>query len=253
MIAESARMDWGALVPVTYRVHLDEGSHFTRVTEVEHVLPLRCRRDCLRLDSDELCFALPPELVSYEGVREARIVAASSDAADDVIGLDVELLHLLLCLLPHDRLVQEDVIQDTAQGVLRVVVSDAVLDGVADRDTQASGMVGVFLEEAPPYVSLVARRGEDLRAIDLHEDSSVRLLDVAAPGHVDGEGYVEEGCGEGESTSPLPGTCLSREPLGALLLVVVRLRDRGVGLVAACRVEVLPLVEDLGGRLQLLL
>src|SRR5207244_7446853 len=132
---------------------------------------------------------------------------SSSDAADDVIGLDVELLHLLLCLLPHDRLVQEDVIQDAAEGVLRVVVSDAVFDGLADRDTQASGMVGVFLEEAPPHVRLVARRGEDLRAVDSHADTSVRLLDVAAPRHVHCDREIEGCCSERASTSPLPPTC----------------------------------------------
>ena len=158
VIAESACVDWGALIPVAYRVHLDEGSHLTRVSEVVPVLALRGRGDCLRFDSNELGFALLLQPVSYEGVREARVVAASSDTADDVVGLDVELLHLLLRLLPYHRLVKEDVIQDATQGVLCVVVGDAVFDGLADRNPKASGVVGVFLEEAPPYVSLVARR-----------------------------------------------------------------------------------------------
>src|SRR5206468_2899503 len=91
---------------------------------------------------------------------------------------------------------------------------------------------------------LVGRARHDLRAPDVHERAPERLLLVRDLDHVDLALEPDELAGEGERASPLAGTGLGREALAALGLVVERLRDGRVRLVASRRADALVLVED---------
>ena len=99
-------------------------------------------------------------------------------------------------------------------------------------------------------VRLLRRARHAARAERLHERAAVRLLVVRDPHHEDLDLDAEERAGERERRAPLPGAGLGRDPLDALALVVERLRDRGVRLVAARRRDAFVLVVDARGRLE---
>src|SRR5919201_3022851 len=93
----------------------------------------------------------------------------------------------------------------------------------------------------------------DLRAPRLDHRAPVRLLLVRDLDHVDLALEPDQPAGERERASPLPGAGLGREAGAAFLLVVVRLRHRGVRLVASGRADSLVLVEDPRARADRLL
>ena len=110
------------------------------------------------------------------------------------------------------------------------------------------------LGQHPPAVLGRRRRARhDLGAVDLHEVAPVRLLVVARPDHVDLDLEPEVRAGEGERRAPLAGARLGRQPLDAGVLVVERLGQRRVRLVAAGRAAALVLVVDVGRRAERLL
>ena len=132
-------------------------------------------------------------------------------------------------------------------------MGDGVLDGLADREPERAGVVRRLGEDLPPVLRVEARAGHDLGAVRLHEDPPVRLLVVARPDHVHLDLEVEDRPGEGERAPPLAGPRLGREPGHAFHLVVVRLGQGRVRLVAAGRAAALVLVVDVGRRIERLL
>ena len=106
----------------------------------------------------------------------------------------------------------------------------------------------------PASVRLV---GEEMHvaAVRLHEDAAVRLLVVADLDHEDLDVDAEQRARDRQRAAPLAGAGLGGDLGDALLLVVVGLRDGGVGLVGAGRGHALVLVEDLdaGGQAQVAL
>ena len=115
------------------------------------------------------------------------------------------------------------------------------------------GRSGVSARTVAAVVRRAAGAGDDLRAVGLHEDPAVRLLVVARADHVDLDLEAEDGAGERQRAAPLAGAGLGREPRDALLLVVERLGERRVRLVAAGRADALVLVVDVGRRIERLL
>ena len=95
--------------------------------------------------------------------------------------------------------------------------------------------------------------GDDLGAPRLDHRAPVRLLLVRDLDHVDLALEPEQRAGERERAAPLARAGLGREARAALLLVVVRLRDGGVRLVAAGRADALVLVVDPRPRAERLL
>ena len=134
---------------VPERVHLHQRRQTGRVAEVVTILPAAHRRARLRLGGDEPHLGAG-DLVAEEGKRQAGIVAPAADAPDDHVGAVAGDLHLLLRLQAGDRLVEHHVVQDAAQRVLGVVARDRRLDGLADRNPQAAGAVGVFPRSSAP-------------------------------------------------------------------------------------------------------
>ena len=97
---------------------------------------------------------------------------------------------------------------------------------------------------------MLARAGKDLRAPGVHHHAAVRLLVVADAHHVDRAFQPEQLAGERERAAPLAGAGLRGQPLDARALVVIRLRDRGVRLVAAGGTGAFVLVIDVRRRIQ---
>src|SRR5581483_10362644 len=91
---------------------------------------------------------------------------------------------------------------------------------------------------------VLGRAGDDLGAPGVDHRAPARLLLVGDPDHVDLALEADQPARERERAPPLPGARLGREASPPLLLVVVRLRDRGVRLVAAGRADAFVLVED---------
>jgi hypothetical protein len=129
-----------------------------------------------------------------------------------------------LGFLPDHGLVQQHVIEHRSERVVAVLARHGVPDGVTDGESERAGVIG-----------LVDRRGDDLRAPGLHHHAPVGFLLVRGAHHVDLALESEQGTGEAESASPLPGACLGREPLNAFRLVVERLWHGRVRLVRPCR------------------
>ena len=119
-----------------------------------------------------------------------------------------------------------------------------VLDRLRDRDPEAAGRVGMLREDRPAGLRVLRRARRRSRAPGLDQRAPERLLVVRDPNHVDLALEADQLARERERASPLAGAGLGREPRPALLLVVERLRDRRVRLVAAGRADALVLVED---------
>ena len=99
-------------------------------------------------------------------------VRAAAGAADHDVRLLAGHRHLLDRLLPDHRLVQQDVVQDAAQRVLRVLVGGGHLDRLADRDPQAAGRVRVIGQDLASGVRLGRRRRGHRAAEGLDEASA---------------------------------------------------------------------------------
>src|SRR5207248_6418131 len=115
---------------------------------VESIDALRQGRAARWLDGED-AHLLPRRLVGEEREGEPREIRSAAVAADDHVGILARELHLLLRLLPDDRLVQEHVVQDAPESVFRVVVGRGVLDRLGDGDAQASRAAWILLEDLP--------------------------------------------------------------------------------------------------------
>src|SRR2546426_5169614 len=250
VVPQAARMDSRGDEHVAERVHLDEGRHFARVTEVVLVAALRHRRDGFRLDGDEPRLDVAVDPLADHWIRETAEIRTAADAAYHEIGRDVREFELLLRFEADDRLMHQDVIQDAPEGVSRVLARDRGLDRLGDRDAERTGMVRVLREELLPDVRLVARARDDLRAVQIHDILPVRLLVVRYADHEHLRLQAEVIRREREGGSPLTRAGLGRERLDPLLGGEVGLGERRVRLVRADGRKVLPFVVDPGGRLE---
>ena len=115
------------------------------------------------------------------------------------------------------------------------------------------GESGCAARIARPEFRLLARARHAFRAVGLHERPPVGLLIVGDPDHVDLDFQAEQRAGEGERGAPLPGAGLGRKLGYALFLIVERLGDRGVRLVAAGGAHALVFVENARARSERLL
>ena len=136
-------------------------------------------------------------------------------------------------------------VEDGPEGVAGVLARRGVLDRLADGDAEGSRGVRIRGKEGSPRVGVPAGGRDDLRPPGLHEHAAVRLLVVAHLHHVHLHLEAEERAGEGHGGTPLPRPRLRRDPLSSRHLVVIRLGDGGVRLVAPRGTDALVLVVDL--------
>ena len=190
------------------------------------------------------------QLRAEEREHQAGEVRAAAGAADQHVGVVAGHLELRHRLQADHRLVRQHVVQHRAQRVLGVVVGGGDLDRLGDGDAEAARMVLRLLQDRAPGLRLGRGRGDAARAVGLHQRAAVGLLVVRHAHHEDLDLDAEQRAGEGERRAPLAGAGLGGDLLDAGLLVVERLRHRGVGLVAAGGRDALVLVVDLGRRLQ---
>ena len=236
------------------RVHLRQRRHLARVAEVVRVAPAREARARGWFDRDDADLLAAAQLCPDERKRDAREVRPAAGAADDDVGVVVGHLHLRDRFLADDRLVQQHVVQHRTERVVgvrrrrrrpRPPRKSRCRGCRCCRACSAStcrpklvSIDGLAMQRAP-NVSMNARRyGFWLYGHPHHEHEN---LDA------------EERARERERRSPLPGAGLGRDLPDAGFLVVERLRDGRVGLVAARRTHALVLVIDARRRLQGLL
>ena len=204
-------------------------------------------------DGDYAGVALALDLASQVGHGQAGEVGAAAGAAQDDVGLVAGHRHLLDGLLADDGLVEEDVIQYAAQGVFGIGILGGHFDGFGDGDSKRPVGVGMLGQNGAAGVGLRAGAGGDGGAEGFHQGAAIGLLVIADADHVDLALEAEKGAGHGECRTPLAGAGLSGEPLGAFHLVVIGLRDGGIGLVRAGGADALVFVIDMGGRIESLL
>src|SRR5712692_1583265 len=99
-------------------------------------------------------------------------------------------------------------------------------------------------EDGAAGLRVLGRTRHDLRAPGLDHRAATRFLLVRDLDHVDLALEPDQPARERERASPLPRARLGRQPCTPFLLVVVRLRNGGVRLVAPRRAGPLVLVED---------
>ena len=115
------------------------------------------------------------------------------------------------------------------------------------------GESGVRGQHRAAGVGVVAGAGENLRAPGVHHHAAVRFLVVADAHHVDRALHAEQPAGQRQGAAPLSRAGLRGQAFDAGALVVVGLRHRGVGLVAARRAGAFVLVIDVRRRVERLL
>ena len=138
-------------------------------------------------------------------------------------------------------------VEHRPERVVRIGVLRGHLDRLGDRDPERAG--GVLALRAAGLRDL-ARRTVNRRPPDLHHRAAIGLLVVARPDHPDLAFEIEEATSERQRRAPLPSPRLSGQLVDPSLGVLIRLRDRGVGLVRTCRRAALVLVVDVRRRIE---
>ena len=190
----------------------------------------------------------PLSLSGRKGKARPPIPEPPPTQRDQHVGIVLGELELGQRLLTDDRLVQQYVAGDAAQGIAGARILQGHLDRLADGQPDAAQRVRILGQSGPADRGVGGRRAVHRGAEHLHHGLPVRLLVVgsADPPHVTVD--VELAAGEGQRGSPLARSGLGREPSDALLGVVVHLRHRGVDLVGSGRAQPLVLVVDPGRR-----
>ena len=148
MVAQAAGVDARRHEAVPQREHLHQRRELRGVAEIVAIFAAAHRRARLGFGGDE-ADVLALELVADEGEGQSGEIAPAAHAADDHVGAVAGQLELLLGFQADDRLVQHDVVEHAAQGVLGVRVADGGLDGLADGDAQAARAVGIGGQHLP--------------------------------------------------------------------------------------------------------
>ena len=214
VVAKPSCVDGRGHEVVAQGVHLEEGGHAGHVSEVVGEGPLGEGGTGLGFHCHQA--HIPSRgLIGEEGQGDASQIRTSSAAADDHVGILPHLGQLFLGLQTDYRLMEEDMVQDGAQGVMGVVVGDGVLHGLADGQTQGSGVAGVLFQDGPACLGLVTGTGIDGASPGFHHGSSIGLLIVTHPHHIYGALQAKESGGKGEGRSPLTGPRLRGEALYA--------------------------------------
>ena len=158
VIAEPAGVDRRRDEVVAERVHRQQRCHPGGVAEVVVEAALGQGRARRRLDGEQsharrarTAGRCPPRFDPPPQQPMTMSGASSPASRSCSLGLETD-----------DGLVQEDVVEDRAEGVVAVLPPGGVPDGVADRRAERAGMVGLVdrrrLRPAAPQVSIITRR-----------------------------------------------------------------------------------------------
>jgi len=234
-------------------VHLEHRGQLRRIAEIEGIHAFGHAGAGHRFDGQEARRLAVSQALADEREVQAGHVAAAAGAPDHNVGVVVGQGHLQQRFLADHRLMQQDVVEHTAQAVLGVGVPGGDLHRLADGNAQAAGAVGVLRQDVAPGVGQGGGAGVNLRAEAFHQDAAVGLLVVADLDHEDLDLDPEHGPGHRQRRSPLACAGFGGDLADAFLAVVVGLGDGRVGLVAAHRADALVFVVDAGRGIQRLL
>ena len=235
------------------RVHLNQRREVRGVAIVVRIDALGERRAGRRLDSYHPYVALAAQLRPDERERDTGEVRPAPGTPDHNIGIVVCHLELGQRFLADHRLMQQHMIEHAPERVFCVACQSCNLDSLADRNAQTAGTLRMLLQDHASGLRLLARTGDDTRAIGLHQRPPVRLLMVADLHHEHQHLEPEQGTGKRQRRAPLPRAGLGRQALYTGLPVVISLRHRGIRLMAPRRADALIFVVNFGRRIQDLL
>src|SRR5437870_9076336 len=173
MVPQPVAADRLHLCTVAEGVHLEHRGEFRMVCEVVPVFPLEVRgRSTLRRDEAD---PLAVERVREEREGETSEVRSAAEAGDHEVRILTDLLELTLGLEADDRLMEEDMVQDGAEAIDRLLIAPRVLEPFRHRDAEGPGMLRVLLEEGASRCRHRTRGSVDRRAVHSHELPALRL------------------------------------------------------------------------------
>ena len=141
-------------------------------------------------------------------------------------------------------------IEHRPERVIGVGTGRGFLDGFRNRQPKRAHIAGITAQRIAPGLRHRRRTGEHLRSPGLHHRPPVRLLLVADLDHEHPHVDTKHLPCQRHRATPLPGAGLGRDALDAGLLVVVRLRHRGIRFMRSSRRNAFVLVVDFRRRSQ---
>ena len=157
-------------------MHLDQRREVSGVAKIVGVFSLGEGRAVCRFHRDYPGIVFSPEFGADERETEAREITAAARTADDNIRIVVSQFHLTHGLLPDDGLMQQDVVEHTAEGVLGIVTLGCDFYRLADGNTETARAVRVVGENFSAGLGEIARACVAGRTKGFHEGAPVRLL-----------------------------------------------------------------------------
>src|SRR5215472_13675826 len=146
------------------------------IAEVIGVFAARQARAGGRFAGDHPRLGSSPQTGADEREGDAGKIAAAAGAADNYVGIIAGHLQLSQGLLPDDRLVQQHMVEHTAERIFRIGVLRGDLDGLADRDPQAARRIWATDEDLSPRLGLTAGARYALGAPTFHQRFAIGLL-----------------------------------------------------------------------------
>mmetsp|Transcript_60523 Transcript_60523/g.162358 ORF Transcript_60523/g.162358 Transcript_60523/m.162358 type:complete len:383 (-) Transcript_60523:921-2069(-) len=237
MVSQATRMRRRRHERVPEGVRLHQRRLLRSIPEIIRVLPLRQRRAARRLHGHHPDRLLGLASQLRPDVREAQApeIRPTPGAPDQHIRVLPSHFHLLHGLDAGDGLVQQDVVQHAAQGVLVVLHGGGSLAGLGDGNPERPWAVRVLLQDLLAHLSLLGRRRVASGAPRLHHRAAIGLLVVGDLHLKHFDRDVEDLARKRQRAPPLPSPGLRTQLLRPRLLVVECLRNRRVGLVTAGR------------------
>ena len=248
--AQSAGVDRRGHELVPERVHHQERRGLRRIAKIVAQLTLGQRRTGRGFHGDNSVFIPVLDFSLQKWECQPRKIAATPCAAKDEIGILARHFHLPDGFLADDGLMQANVVEHAAQGILGVRMGHSVLDRFADGDPKASGTMRVFGKQLAAKLRLVAGAGVNRRAPSVHEHPAIRLLLVTDLDHIDIALQPKQLAGQGKGRPPLARARFRCEPFGAGLLVEKGLWNRSIDLVAASGAGAFVFVVNMGRGLE---
>ena len=233
-------------------IHLKKRGQASHITKIIGIGPLGQGGAGLGLSANnpQVRF-LSLDFIFDKGQECSGEIGTPPNATHDNIGIGAGLLHLLHCFLADYGLMEENMVEHAAQGILRIIMGGSIFHGFADRHPQASRRIRVLGENVLPGFGVFAGAGHAFCSPAFHQDPPIGLLLVTDPDHVDLAFQPEEHTAHGEGAPPLSRTGLRGQTLNSFFLIVIGLGNGRIGLVAPRRAATLILVENLCRRVQL--
>ena len=235
VVAQAAGVDRVRDEVVAEGVHLHQGGHPCGVAEVVGVHTTRKRGTRRRLGSEDPRVHFPVELFLDEREGQSGEVRSAAGASDDEGRSIAGHLELQQRLLADHGLVQQNVVEDRTECVARVRIHRRDLHGFGDRDTERSAVVLGVSSELAANLRQVRGRAVHLCSEGLDHQAAVGLGIVRRSNLPDFAIHPVERAREGQCGAPLTGSGLGGQPRRSFLLVVVRLRHRGIRLMRTGR------------------